>query len=446
MSDQIHTARPLTVLRARGLGGRFKVPSERGLFCLAAMLAVLARGETVLYREANATDGNLEATRKLLVAIGAEPEFSDDRWQVNGLGPLGLLEPERRLDFTGATRALPLAMGLVAPYGFTTRFIGERSDTAAPNRVVEALRSIGTEIETRGGRFPISVRGPRSAIPFAWPLAGEPAGKAALLLAALSVPGVSTLIESEPAPDHPERLFRHFGAAIGESESDSGPRTIEIAGLPALGARTLTLAGDPDIAALAVVAGLIVPESDILVENVMLHPAHRAVFSALEEMGGQIDIRNRRSAAGEEVADFRVRHSPLLGIAVPPDGLTSAALIVLAVAGAFAAGDTRLPRLGYAGEAVLQRRLAEGLANNGAAVSLGKTGLVVARPSAGGRLGGGTVSTGGDPLLTAAFMVFGLAAMEQVAIDDDTRMEAAYPGLTRQLETLGAEFLQGWAA
>jgi len=446
MSDQIHTARPLTVLRARGLGGRFSVPSERGLFCLAAMLAVLARGETVIYREANEADGNLEATGKLLAAIGAEPEFADDRWQVNGLGPLGLLEPERRLDFTGASGALPLAMGLVAPYGFTTRFVGERSDTAAPAAVVEALRSIGAEIETRGGRFPISVRGPRTTIPFVWPLAGVPAYKAALLLAALSAPGVSALIESEPAPDHAERLLRHFGAVVDDRENDGGGRTIEITGLAPLGARTLTLAGDPDIAALAVLAGLVVPESDILVENVMLHPAHRAVFGALEEMGGQIDIGNRRSAAGEEVADFRVRHSPLLGIAIPPEGLTPAALMVLAVAGAFAAGETRLPRLGHAGEAALQRRLAEGLANNGATVSLGKTGLAVARPSAGGRLGGGTVSTGGDPLLAAAFMVFGLAAVEQVAIDDDTRMEAAYPGLTRQFETLGAEFLQGWAA
>src|ERR1700709_2773322 len=101
MSDQVHTARPLTVLRAPGLGGRFKVPSEAGLFCLAAMLGVLARGETVIYRAIKEADSSLDATRKLLVAIGAEPDFSDDRWQINGLGPLGLLEPMRPLDFSG---------------------------------------------------------------------------------------------------------------------------------------------------------------------------------------------------------------------------------------------------------------------------------------------------------------------------------------------------------
>jgi 3-phosphoshikimate 1-carboxyvinyltransferase len=341
---------------------------------------------------------------------------------------------------------LPLAMGLVAPYGFTTRFIGERSDTAAPPMVVDALRSIGAEIETLGGRFPISVRGPKTTIPFVWPLTGGSPEKAAALLAALSVSGVSSFTESEPAPDHAERLLRHFGASVDINENAGSGRTIQITGLPALGARTLTLAGDPDIASLAVLAGLIVPDSEILVENVMLHPAHRAVFNALEEMGGQIDIRNQRSTAGEDIADLRVRHSPLLGIVVPVDGLTPAATVVLAIAGAFAAGETRLPRLGYAGEAALQRRLAEGLANNGATVNLTKTGLTVGRPPAGGRLGGGTVSTGGDPLLAAAFTVFGLAAVDQVTVDDDTRMEAAYPGLTRQFETLGAEFLQGWAA
>jgi len=445
MSDQIHTARPLTVLRARGLGGRFRVPGDRGLFCLAAMLAVLARGESVLYREANDSDGDLASVQKLLLAIGAEPEFSDDRWQINGLGALGLLEPEKRLDFTGAGRALPLAMGFVAPYGFTTRFIGERSDTTAPVAVVEALRSIGTEIESRGGRFPISVRGPKTTIPFSWPLTAGSSEKAAALLAALSVPGVSTLTESGPAPDHAERLLRHFGAVVDVGANDNR-RTIEITGLPTLGARTLTLAGDPDIASLAVLAGLVVPESEILVENVMLHPAHRAVFNALEEMGGQIDIRNQRTTAGEEIADFRVRHSPLLGIAVVPDGLTPAATMVLAIAGAFAAGVTRLPRLGHTGETALLRRLAESLANNGATVSLDKTGLTVGRPPAGSRLGGGTVATGGDPLFAAAFTVFGLAAVEQVTIDDETRMEAAYPGLMRQFEMVGAEFLEGWAA
>jgi len=337
-------------------------------------------------------------------------------------------------------------MGLVAPYGFTTRFVGERADTTAAPAVVDALRSIGAEIETRGGRFPISVRGPRMTIPFAWPLRGGSMEKAAALLAALSIPGVSTLVEPEPTADHAERLLRHFGATVEVRDGESRGRTIEIAGLPALGARTLTLAGDPDIAALAVLAGLIVPESEILVENVMLHPAHRAVFQALEEMGGQIDIRNQRSTAGEDIADFRVRHSPLLGIAVAPEGLTPGAMMVLAIAGAFAAGETRLPRLGQPGEAATLRRLAEGLSNNGATVSLSKTGITVGRPTAGGRLGGGTVATGGDPLLAAVFTVFGLAAVEQVAIDDDLRMEAAYPGLMRQFEALGAEFLEGWAA
>ena len=443
MSDQVHTARPLTVLRAPGLGGRFKVPSEPGLFCLAAMLAALARGETVIYRDIGEAESNLEATQSLLVAIGAEPEFLDDRWQINGLGPLGLLEPMRPLDFSGASLALPLAMGLVAPYDFVARFTGERSGTAAPVAVVEALRSIGAEIETRAGRFPIRVKGPRSTIPFRWPIDDSvgPA-KAALMLAALSIPGVSIFSEREPAPDHAERLFRHFGATVEAGDR----RTIEITGLPALGARTLTLGGDPDIAALAVVAGLIVPDSEILVENVLLHPAHNAVFMALEEMGGQIDIRNRHSAAGEEVADLRVRHSPLLGVAVAPEGLAPAAILPLAIAGAFAAGETRLPRLGFAGEAALHRRLVESLAGNGATASANKDGIRVGRPSAGGRLGGGTVSTGGDPLLAAAFTVFGLAAAEQVTIDDDSRMEAAYPGLVRRFEALGAEFFQGWAA
>ena len=444
MPDPAPEARPLTVLRARGLDGRFRVPGDPGLFCLAAMLGAVARGETVIYTGTDEPDANLAATRALLAAAGTPVELADDRWHIGGLGALGLLEPEGPLDFTGADRALPLALGLLAPYPFETCFAGAAT---ASSPMIEALRATGAEVgATRSGRLPISIRGPRGGIPLALRLPDTEAARAALLLAALGLPGTSSLVGAPRAADGAERLVRHFGGRIEAERTADGRRNLEIAGLPLLGARTLSLAGDPELAVFAIVAGLIVPHSDVLIENVLLDAAQNAVLSVLLEMGGDIEIVERRLTGSEEIADLRVRHSALLGTALPSAGLAPAAVLALAVAGAFAAGETRIPRPAFAEHGQPLQGLADGLQRNGVRVSTGKQGLGIGRPEAGSRLGGDTVATGGDALLALAFRVYGMATAAQVALDDDTALEAAYPGLLRCFEAVGAEFYRRWAA
>ncbi|MDR3475382.1 MAG: 3-phosphoshikimate 1-carboxyvinyltransferase, partial [Devosia sp.] len=369
ISDQQSADRPLTVLRSgRGLRGRFRVAPDPMLFSLAALLGALARGVTVLYHGAEDMGPSLAATRELLKAVGAPPEVSNDRWEINGMGPLGLLQPDKPLDFTGAREATPLALGLFGSYAFPTRLIGETAPGGAPlSPTINALHGIGVDIrEQRTGRLPIGIHGPRTPVPFVArlpPAAAE--AKAGLLLAALGLPGISTLVEPHPTPDHAERLLRHFGGSVIETTGLDGARSLAIAGLPALGARTLEIAGDADLATIALVAALIVPNSDVLIENFPLHPARLALLSTLEDMGGMVEILDRRLSAGEEVGDLRVAHSPLLGLAIEPRGLTPAAIPALAVAGAFAAGETHLPRIGFAGEAALHERLAAALAANG---------------------------------------------------------------------------------
>ena len=173
-----------------------------------------------------------------------------------------------------------------------------------------------------------------------------------------------------------------------------------------------------------------------------MHPARLAVLTALREMGGSIELIDRRLSGGEDVADLRVTHSPLLGIEVDPRGLTPAAIPPLAVAGAFAAGQLRLPRLGFSGEPALHKTLAEMLSANGATAGADARGLSIGRPARGGRLGGERINAGGDPFLAAAFVVFGLGAAEQVTLEDDGPLQAAFPDLIGGLEALGAEFFR----
>jgi|GEM_PF-6040776 len=448
LSDEQTADRPLTVLSSRPLRGRFRVGPDPELFCLAAMLGAVSTGTTVLYHDAVEFDANRRATLELLREVGTTPEVLDDRWEINGLGTMGLLEPERPLDFSHAERATPLALGLLGPYGFASRLIGDTAPGAASlSPTIEALRTLGVDIrEQKTGRLPMTLRGPRSAVPFELRLAGAlPRTKTALLLAALALPGISTLIEAEPTADEPERLFRHFGASIAETNGPGG-RMLSIGGLPRLGARTFEVPGDADLVPFPLLAALVVPDSDVLIENVAMLPARQAVLAALREMGGTIEEVDRRLSAGTEIADLRVSHSPLLGIDVEPRGLDAAAIPPLAVAGAFAAGETRLPRLGFTGEAGLHKLLAETLAGLGASTRADARGLTVGRPERGRQLGGDHVVPGGNPHVAAAFAVLGLGAGEQVTIDDEVPLNAAFPHLLSGLEALGAEFYRLEAA
>jgi len=292
-------ARPLTATPGRALKGRFRVRGEPNLTTLMLLLASLARGTTVIYADTSAPAPEVAAALALLADLGASPETHDDRWQVSGLGALGLLAPSRGLQFSGAPRLLPLALGLLAPYDFAARFEAGPG-LGVPPALIEALRGLGTTVDAvRTGQLPLTLRGARLGMPFVWRAPAAPGDNwvEAMLLAGLGLPGRSRLEGLAVLPEPALRLFRHFGADIVDF-ADANGLGLTIAGLPKLGARTLAPAGDPDIAALAIVAGLVVPGSDLVVENVPLAAARGGVVTALTEMGA----RSSSSSGGRRPA------------------------------------------------------------------------------------------------------------------------------------------------
>ena len=131
--------------------------------------------------------------------------------------------------------------------------------------------------------------------------------KSAVLLAGLNTPGITSVIENEPTRDHTERMLRHFGATIRVDSEPGGGRRISLEGQPELIAAPIIVPGDPSSAAFPLVAALLVPGSEVTIENVGLNPSRTGLFTSLAEMGADIAFENRREAGGEPVADLRVR-------------------------------------------------------------------------------------------------------------------------------------------
>jgi 3-phosphoshikimate 1-carboxyvinyltransferase len=313
-------------------------------------------------------------------AMGARIETcGDGAVLVDGVGVGALLQPEAALDMGNSGTSARLLIGLVATHPIAATFVGDASLSRRPmERVAAPLRSTGAEIlSSPGGTLPLTVRGIAPAAPQTTRLEIPSAQvKSALLLAGLNSPGVTRVVEAVATRDHTERMLRLFGAEIWTEGGE-----IAIRGEAELRPQALAIPGDPSAAAFLAVAASIVPGSDLLIENVGINPHRTGLFRVLREMGADIAFANEREAAGEPVADIRVRHAPLRAVDVPPD--LAPAMIdeypIFFVAAAFASGRSTARGLAElrVKESDRLAAMAEGLAAVGARVEQGEDGLAV---------------------------------------------------------------------
>ena len=244
-------------------------------------------------------------------------------------------------------------------------------------------------------------------------------------------------------------MLKGFGANLSVETDERGVRHIFIEGQGKLTGQTIAVPGDPSSAGFPLVAALIVPGSDIVIENVLMNPTRTGLLLTLQEMGGQIDILNPRNAGGEDVADLRVRYSELKGVTVPPERAPSMIdeYPVLAVAASFAEGETLMQGLEElrVKESDRLSAVANGLKLNGVDCNEGEASLAVRGRPGGKGLGGHpngldtTVQTHLDHRIAMSFLVMGLATEKPVTIDDQAMIATSFPEFMGLMTGLGAE-------
>ncbi len=437
-------AKPATARTAGPLSGQLRVPGDKSISHRSLMFGGLASGVTRITGLLEGED--VLATGRAMGAMGARIERDGGAWVITGTGNGCLLQPGAPLDFGNAGTGCRLTMGLAGVYDMETTFVGDASLSRRPmGRVLDPLRRMGVQVRAaEGDRLPVTLHGPKTATPIEYRVPVPSAQvKSAVLLAGLNTPGITTVIEPVMTRDHTEKMLAGFGAHLEVATDEDGARVIRLEGQPVLTGRDIDVPGDPSSAAFPLVAALLVPGSDIVIENVLMNPTRTGVILTLQEMGGQIDIVNWRDAGGEDVADLRVRHSELKGVVVPPDRAPSMIdeYPVLAVAASFAVGETLMEGLDElrVKESDRLSATANGLKANGVDCVEGETSLLV-RGSPGGRgLGGGTVETHLDHRIAMAFLTMGLASQEPVAIDDAAMIATSFPEFMGLMRGLGAD-------
>src|SRR3954452_13351057 len=316
----IPTPMPLTAARPRApLAGRAAVPGDKSISHRALMLGALAVGRTEITGLLEGED--VLATAAALNALGASiTRNGDGQWTVHGIGVGALAEPENLLDLGNSGTAARLLLGMLATHPITAFVTGDASLRRRPmGRVVEPLSRFGARFVSReGGRLPLAVSGATDPIPIVYRLPVPSAQvKSAVLLAGLNTPGATTVIERQPTRDHTERMLRHFGAEVSTEPEEGGGLRVTVEGFPEISAAPIIVPGDPSSAAFPLVAGLIVPGSDVTVEGVGINPLRTGLLECLSEMGADIALVNRREEGGEPVADIRARAGTPTGSEIP---------------------------------------------------------------------------------------------------------------------------------
>lgn len=409
------------------------------------MLGGLAVGETVISGLLEGED--VLATAAAMKAMGAKIYKSDDGlWHTYGVGIGGLHEPAEVLDMGNSGTSTRLLVGLVAGHPITAFFTGDKSLVKRPmRRVMTPLEMMGAQFMTRSeGRLPLGVKGAENPLPIEYRLPVASAQvKSAILLAGLSAPGQTTVIEEHPTRDHTENMLRHFGVEVVTEQLEDGATAIRVTGQQELQPCAIDVPADISSAAFPLVAALLIEGSEIKLPCIGMNPLRTGLLDVLKEMGADIERVNQQTEAGEQVAGLLIRgKGPLKGIDVPTEIVPRMVdeFPVLAMAAACAKGTTRMSGLAElrVKESDRLALVAKGLEECGVNIEMGEDSLIIhgtGKPPKGGAL----VETELDHRIAMSFLVLGCASEEPIEIDDYRPIATSFPGFVELMNDLGAE-------
>lgn len=292
----------VTYKSEKGLKGTVTIPSDKSISHRAIMFTSLARGKSVIKNFSKGQDPL--SSLKVCKTLGIDAEFSNEELIVKSKGILSA--PQTQLDCGNSGTTMRLMSGILAGQNFNSTLIGDESLSKRPmKRVIEPLSLMGAKIESNEYKAPLKIYGQNlKPINYISKLASAQV-KSCILLAGLNIDGQTSFTEPYVSRNHTEIMLKYMGANISVNNTTV---TIEKSELEP---KTIEICGDISSAAYFIVAGLIVPNSKIILKNVGLNPTRTGIIEVAEKMGGNIEILDKRNISGEDVGDIQISYSDL---------------------------------------------------------------------------------------------------------------------------------------
>ena len=422
-----------------GLKGEVCIHGDKSISHRSVMFGAIAHGITEIHHFLMGADclATIDCFRKM----GIEIHIQKDRVLVHGKGLHGLSAPSEILQVKNSGTTTRLISGILAGQPFASSLSGDDSLNSRPmKRIMEPLTQMGAHISSLldNDCAPLKIEpGALHGIHYTSPVASAQV-KSCLLLAGLYADGETSVTEPILSRNHTELMLREFGADIRTVHELAGSQaTAVIRPCQELYGQKITVPGDISSAAYFIAAGLLVPDSEILIKNVGINPTRAGFLKVCEDMGGTITLLNERTEAGEKMADILVKSSQLHGISIYGDIIPTLIdeIPIIAVMAACAEGTTIIRDAGELRVKETDRieTVTDNLLAMGCSVLPTEDGMVI---KGGVPLKGATIHTLLDHRIAMAFSIAALVAEGKTKILDSHCIDVSYPGFYDTFEQL----------
>lgn len=423
----------MKIKKQTGLRGTLTVPGDKSISHRAVMFGALAKGTTRITHFLEGADclSTISCFRKM----GIEIERNQDQILVHGKGLHGLQAPSGTLDVGNSGTTTRLISGILAGQNFSSELDGDASIRTRPmKRIMAPLASMGADIISRNnnGCAPLIITGkPLHAVHYDSPVASAQV-KSCVLLAGMYADGITSVTEPFLSRNHTEIMLNYFGAKVSSTGTSAA-----IYPEPVLEARDIVVPGDISSAAYFIAAGLLTPDSEILLKNVGINPTRAGILKVCRSMGADITLLNE-NPEGEPTADLLIRTSSLKGTVI--QGADIPTLIdeipMIAVMAAFAQGTTIIQD---AQELKVKESdriavMVDNLKRMGADIEGTDDGMIIH----GGRpLHGAAIDSHLDHRVAMSFAVAGTICEGEMEIQDAQCVDISYPEFYKDLYLCG---------
>lgn len=415
------------------LRGEITVPGDKSISHRTVMLGALSKGTTEVHNFLQGAD--CLSTINCFKKMGINIEFNKAFLTIKGNGLYGLSKPASVLDVGNSGTTTRIMSGILAAQSFETTLNGDESIQRRPmGRIIEPLSQMGAAIESirNNGCAPLLIKGSRlHGIHYISKVASAQV-KSAVLLAGLYADGETSVTEPYISRNHTEIMLNYFGGNVKTIET-----TATVTTNPTLIGQKVTIPGDISSAAYFIAAGLMVPNSEILIKNVGINPTRAGIIRVCKQMGADISLLNESNANGELTADIFVKSSELNGIEIKGEVIPTLIdeLPIISVLACFAKGRTIIKDA--AELKVKESNRIDVCVNNlksmGADVTATDDGMII---NGGNELHGSVIDSKLDHRIAMSFAIAALMAKGTTSITNAECVNISYPGFYSDLKML----------
>lgn len=429
----------MELAKITGLRGEVNIPGDKSISHRCIMFGSIASGTTEISNFLQGAD--CLATINCFRRMGIEIENQEEKIIVHGKGLHGLTAPTEILDVGNSGTTTRLISGILVGQPFESKLSGDNSLNSRPmKRIMEPLTKMGGHISSilRNGCAPLYIApGKLHGIHYDSPVASAQV-KSSILLAGLYADGETSVTEPSLSRNHTELMLKEFGADIrSQFDLNTSKTTAFIRPCSELYGQKIMVPGDISSAAYFIAAGLLVPDSEILIKNTGINATRAGILKVCEDMGANITLLNERTEGGEAIADILVRTSKLHGTTISGDIIPTLIdeIPIIAIMAAAAEGTTIIKDAAELKVKETNRieTVVDNLKAMGCDIIATDDGMII---HGGKTLHGTTIHTLLDHRIAMAFSIAALIAEDTTRILDSKCVDVSYPTFYDSFENL----------